>query len=85
VQGKQEAEDHGRLDRAAALKAEPQDVAPARLSEVLAQPLERLDGDGILKAGQRGLTGQVLVLRRAVGDQFEDRSARRVSWSFWSS
>ena len=37
-----------------------------------ALPLEGLNGDGVLEAGQGGLAGQVVVLRGAVGDQLED-------------
>src|SRR5262249_55346783 len=42
------------------------------VEEHVAQPLERLDADGILKAGQRRLAGQVVVFRAAVGDELED-------------
>jgi hypothetical protein len=55
------------------------------VDEDVTQPLERFDGDGILEAGQGGLAGQVVLLRGAVSDELETGSARRVSWSFWSS
>jgi hypothetical protein len=43
------------------------------VEEDVMQPQEGLDADGILEARQRGLAGQVVVLRGAVGDQLEDR------------
>ena len=39
------------------------------------EPPERGDVDGIFEWGQRGLTGEVLVLRLSAADQFEDRIA----------
>ncbi|HKI31791.1 MAG TPA: hypothetical protein VKA46_07975 [Gemmataceae bacterium] len=42
------------------------------VEEHVPQPLEGLDGDRILEAGQRRLTGQVIVLGGAVGDELED-------------
>ena len=42
------------------------------VEEDVARPLEGLDGDGVLEAGQGGLAGQVVLLRGAVSDQFED-------------
>jgi hypothetical protein len=43
------------------------------VEEHVAQPLEGRDRDGVLEAGQRGLAGQVVLVRGAVGNQLEDR------------
>jgi hypothetical protein len=37
-----------------------------------AEPLERLNRDGVLEARQRGLAGQVVVRRGAAGEELED-------------
>jgi hypothetical protein len=42
------------------------------VEEDVTQALEGPDGDGVLEAEQRGLAGQVAILRRAVGDELED-------------
>jgi hypothetical protein len=54
------------------------------VEEDVTQALKGRVGDGVLEAGQRGLAGQVVVVGRAAGDELEDGSWRRVSWSFWS-
>jgi hypothetical protein len=88
----------GKLDLSGVVQQTLLDAHQARdkvrgLSEAhVAQPLERRDGDGILEAGQRGLAGQVVLLRRAVGDQLEDgvgaqasatARVRPMRWSNW--
>jgi hypothetical protein len=42
------------------------------VNEDVAQLLEGRDGDGVLEAGERRLAGQVAIVRRAVGNEFED-------------
>jgi hypothetical protein len=42
------------------------------VEEHVAQPLQGLDADGVLAAGQRGLAGQVAVLGGAAGDDPAD-------------
>src|SRR6266545_4477325 len=42
------------------------------VEEDITQPLEGLDGDGVLEAREGGLTRQVRVIRGAVGDELED-------------
>jgi hypothetical protein len=43
------------------------------VEEHVTQPLQGLDRDGILEAGQGRLAGQVIVFGRAVGHELEDR------------
>jgi hypothetical protein len=42
-----------------------------RIEEHVAEPLEGLDGGGVLDGGQGGLAGQVGAVRGAAGDPFE--------------
>src|SRR5581483_4697086 len=43
------------------------------VDEDVPEPFEGGNGDGVLEAGQGGLTGQVRPVRGAVGDELEDR------------
>ena len=52
------------------------------VEEDLTQPLEGLDADGVLEAGQRRLAGQVGGVGALSGTSLKTGWARRVSWSF---
>ena len=43
------------------------------IDKSVTQAFQRGDGDGIFKAGQRGLAGQGFGIGRSVGDELEDR------------
>jgi hypothetical protein len=50
----------------------PAEGGDEQVEEDVAQPLEGLDRNGILEAGQGRLAGQVWVVRGAVGEELED-------------